>query len=36
MTLDKPVGGIIGGGFDLASTKVIADNVMKMFINEQQ
>ncbi len=36
MTSDKPVGGIIGGGFDLAAAKVIADNAMKMFINEQQ
>jgi hypothetical protein len=36
VTLDKPVGGIIGGGFDLAAAKVIADNAMKMFINQQQ
>lgn len=28
------VGGIIGGGFDLAATKVIADNAMKMFIDD--
>lgn len=28
------VGGIIGGGVDLATTKIIADNVMKMFIAE--
>lgn len=30
------VGGVIGGGVDLVTTKVIADNAMKMFINEQQ
>ena len=28
------VGGIIGGGVDLATTKIIADNAMKMFIAE--
>ena len=27
------IGGVIGGGFDAASTKVIADNAYKMFIN---
>lgn len=26
------VGGVIGGGFDFATTKIIADNAYKMFI----
>ena len=29
------VGGIVGGGMDLASTKIIADNAYKMFIKKQ-
>lgn len=29
------VGGVIGGGFDIATTKVIADNAIKIFIDEK-
>ena len=29
------VGGVIGGGFDFISTKIIADNACKLFIGTQ-
>lgn len=29
------VGGIVGGGFDFATTKIIANNAYKLFIKNQ-
>ena len=30
------VGGVVGGGFDFAATKIIGDNAYRMFIAEQK
>ena len=29
------VGGVVGGGFDIATTSVIAKNAINMFINDE-